>query len=267
MNTDSRFRRALAAATRPMFTWLIFLTVYLGWHDATLYNAALRSSFVHDVQHITFFLAAMLFWWPVIGAAPQLHGRFPGLARMAYLIGMVPPNMFVGVTIAYATTVIYSYYESVPRIWGVSALEDQMIGGAIMWIPGSMMFILAALIVLARMFGEKDAPPVQPGDWDDESAMIMPGLEHRALQNKWRQIAAHGQTGCGRAMMRLKMRLKLPLGMRMLFVAAALAAVSRRRWRRRAMAAARLGSRVSRRVPTASMHGASRSRCAQAKRT
>ena len=109
---------------------------------------------------------------------------------MAYLIGMVPPNMFVGVSIAYATAVIYSYYESVPRIWGVSAMEDQMIGGAIMWIPGSMMFILAALIVLARMFGAKDAPPVQPGDWDSESAMIMPGLEHRAVQNKWRRMRA-----------------------------------------------------------------------------
>lgn len=188
MRTDSGFRNALAAGTRPVVAWLIFLTVYLGWHDANLYNAALRSDIVHDVQHITFFLAAMLFWWPVIGAAPHIHGRFPGLARMVYLIGMVPPNMFVGVTIAYATAVIYTYYESVPRIWGVSALQDQMIGGAIMWIPGSMMFILAALIVLARMFGDKDAPPVEPGGWDDETAMIMPGLEHRAVQNKWRRL-------------------------------------------------------------------------------
>lgn len=194
MNTDSRFRRVLAAATRPTTTWLIFLTVYLGWHDANLYNAALYNDVVHDLQHITFFLAAMLFWWPVVGAAPRLNGRFPGLASMVYLIGIVPPNMFVGVTIAYATTVIYSYYESVPRIWGVSALQDQMIAGVVMWIPGSMMFILAALFVLSRMFGDKDASPVRPGGWDDESAMIMPGLEHRAIQNKWRRLQAPDKT-------------------------------------------------------------------------
>lgn len=185
---DSAFQSGLGAVTRPVVTWLVFLTVYLGWHDATLYNAALRSDWVHDVQHITFFLAAVLFWWPVVGPAPHIHKRFPGFARMVYLIGMIPPNMFVGVSIAYATTVIYTYYESVPRIWGVSALEDQMLGGAIMWIPGSMMFIIAALIVLARMFGSKDAQPVQHGEWDEEAAMIMPGLEHRALQNKWRRL-------------------------------------------------------------------------------
>ena len=188
MRGRSPFRRTLAAVTRPLVAWLVFLTVYLGWHDATLYNAALRHGWIHDLQHITFFLAAMLFWWHVIGAAPHIHGKFPGFARMAYSIGMIPPNMFVGVTIAYAAGVIYSYYESVPHIWGFTALEDQMLGGAIMWIPGSMMFIIAALIVLARMFGGKDSPPVQPGEWDRDSAMIMPGLEHRVVQNRWRRL-------------------------------------------------------------------------------
>jgi putative membrane protein len=188
MSRNSSFRHVLASATRPVFAWLVFLTVYLGWHDANLYNAALRSDLVHDLQHITFFGAAMLFWWHVVGAAPRIHGRFPGFARIVYVLGMIPPNLFVGVMIAYASTVIYSYYESVPRIWGVSALQDQMIGGVIMWIPGSMMFILAALIVLARMFGSKDQSPVEPGGWDNESAMILPGLEHRAVQNNWRRV-------------------------------------------------------------------------------
>lgn len=185
---QSSFRHGLAVATRPLAAWLVFLTVYLGWHDPNLYQAALRHEWVHDLQHISFFVAAMLFWWHAIGAAPHIHGRFPPFARMAYLIGIVPPNMFVGATIAYATSVLYTYYESVPRIWGVTVMEDQMLGGAIMWIPGSMMLILAALVVLARMFGTKDAPPVQPGDWDVDSAMIMPGLEHRVVQNRWRRL-------------------------------------------------------------------------------
>jgi cytochrome c oxidase assembly factor CtaG len=107
---------------------------------------------------------------------------------------MVPPNMFVGATIAYSTAVFYSYYESVPRIWGLSVLEDQMLGGVIMWIPGSMMFIIAALILLARMFGAKDAPPVQPDEWGTDSAMIMPGLEHRMMQNKWNRLQAKNKS-------------------------------------------------------------------------
>jgi cytochrome c oxidase assembly factor CtaG len=153
---DARFRRTLAAATRPGIAWLTFIVVYLGWHDSTAYNTALFVPWVHDIQHITFFAAAMLYWWHVVGAAPHIHSRFPGWARLAYLIGTVPPNMMVGVSIAFAGEVIYTYYLTVPHTWGFTALEDQMLSGAIMWIPGSMMFLMAALVVLALLFREGD---------------------------------------------------------------------------------------------------------------
>lgn len=194
----SPFRRALTAATRPGISWLIFVTIYLGWHDPNAYNAALYYRWVHDIQHITFFLAAMLYWWHIVGAAPHIHGRFPGWARMAYLLATVPPNMLVGVSIAFAGKVIYTYYLSVPRIWGFTALQDQMLSGAIMWIPGSMMFIMVALLILALMFREKDQPlPGGPEGWDRDEAMIAPGLEHRVVQNRWRKTqsnAAHQGT-------------------------------------------------------------------------
>lgn len=186
---DSAFRRALAFVTSPGATWLIFITIYLGWHDSHAYNAALYHEWVHNIQHITFFGASMLYWWPVIGAAPHIHSRFPGWAKLPYLIGAIPPNMFVGISIAFATDVRYSYYESVPRFWGLTVMQDQQLGGAIMWIPGSMMFIIAALIVLAGLFSkEKTQPgPVGP-DWDADEAMIAPGLEDRVIQNRWREV-------------------------------------------------------------------------------
>lgn len=186
----SGFRRVLAASTRPFIAWLAFLTIYLGWHDSTLYNLALRVDWVHDIQHITFFGAAMLFWWHVIGAAPHIHGKRSGWASIAYLIGVIPPNMAVAVTIAFASNVIYTYYLSAPRIWGFTALEDQMISGAIMWIPGSMMFLLAALIVLARMFMSKEPLPDRPENWDADAKFIAPGLEHRVVRNRWNQVKA-----------------------------------------------------------------------------
>jgi cytochrome c oxidase assembly factor CtaG len=192
---DSAFRRGLAHATSPGVTWLIFISIYLGWHDPTAYNAALYHDWVHDIQHITFFGAAMLYWWPIIGAAPHIHSHFPGWAKLPYLIGTVPPNMFVGVSIAFASEVRYTYYESVPRFWGFTVMQDQQISGAIMWIPGSMMFIMAALIVLAGLFRkEKALPgPVSP-DWDADDAMIAPGLEDRVIQNRWRKAAGSSST-------------------------------------------------------------------------
>ena len=142
---DSAFRRTLARCTSPGVSWLAFITIYLGWHDGQAYNAALYYDWVHDLQHITFFGAAMLWWWPVIGAAPHIHSHFPGWAKLPYIIGTVPPNMAVGVSIAFSSEVRYTYYESIPRFWGFSVMQDQQISGAIMWIIGSMMFIMTAL--------------------------------------------------------------------------------------------------------------------------
>jgi cytochrome c oxidase assembly factor CtaG len=192
---DSAFRRAFAYVTSPGISWLLFITVYLGWHDPTAYNAALYHDWIHDIEHITFFGASMLYWWPVIGAAPHIHTHFPEWAKVPYLIGTVPPNMFIGISIAFATGVRYSYYETIPRIWGFTVMQDQQISGAIMWIPGSMMFILAALIVIARLFGkEKNHPGAVSSDWDSEQAMIAPGLESRAIQNRWRKATKPAST-------------------------------------------------------------------------
>lgn len=188
-NSDSTFRSVLARATSPGVAWLIFVTIYLGWHDPNLYNLALHHEWVHDIQHITFFGASLLYWWPIIGAAPHIHTRFPGWAKLPYLLGTVPPNMFVGISIAFATDVRYTYYESIPRFWGLTVMQDQQLAGAIMWIPGSMMFIMAALVVLALLFGkEKSQPGPVSLDWDDEQAMIAPGLEERVIQNRWRKV-------------------------------------------------------------------------------
>lgn len=187
---DSRFRRVLARVTSPGVSWLIFITIYLGWHDPNAYNAALYHDWVHNLQHITFFGASMLYWWPIVGAAPHIHSHFPPWGKLPYLIGTIPPNMGVGVSIAFASDVRYSYYESVPRFWGFTVMQDQQLSGAIMWIVGSMMFIMAALVVLATFFRkEKERPGPVSVDWDSEQSMIAPGLEDRVSENRWRRVA------------------------------------------------------------------------------
>lgn len=182
-------RALLHSITKPSFVWLSFVTVYAGWHDPNLYNLALRRDWVHDIQHITFFGAAMLFWWHVIGAGPRLH-RTAIWARIAMLLSVVPLNMAIGIVIATADVVLYSYYSSVPRIWGFTTLEDQVLAGVIMWIPGSMMFLLAIILLLASelRLNDEDPPRALP-NWDSEEAMVAPGLEHRVVQNKWQRAA------------------------------------------------------------------------------
>lgn len=145
---DTWIRRGLSAISQPAITWLIFTFIYLGWHDALLYDMALRIEWVHNIEHLTFFLGAMLFWWPVVNGAPRLHKSLPYWGRILYVLAFVPPNAIAGFAIANASEVIYSHYNTVPRLYGMSAIEDQMIGGAIMWVWSSEMMIDVALIML-----------------------------------------------------------------------------------------------------------------------
>ncbi len=185
----SQVRRLLAQVTAPGIVWMVYLFFLLGWHDANAYNWSLRNEWVHDLEHLTFFGSAMLFWWHVIGAGPRIHRRFPIGLRIAYVLSAVPPTMLTGVAIAFATTPIYTYYTTVPRFWGIDVMYDQMLGGIIMWVPGSMMYILAALIMLARVFtAEEKTPLLQISEWSTDEAMIAPGLEHRARQAKLRKL-------------------------------------------------------------------------------
>ena len=150
------FRRALVPLTRPGLIWLYFVVMYVGWHDPAAYDAALRSDIVHDIEHLSFFIAALFYWWHVTAAGPRLHGRFRYGWRIVYLLLTVPVNMLTGIVITFASQPIYRYYLDVPRPWELSVMEDQMLGGVIMWIPGSMMLLIAVLVIMARILGQQE---------------------------------------------------------------------------------------------------------------
>lgn len=178
LHRDSQFRHVLRTITAPGIIWLVWVIALFGWHDPAMYNAALRYEFVHDLEHLSFFIASMLFWWHVTGAGPRIHKQFGYVGRIAFVLAAVPPNMTLGVWLAFNNNVIYSYYEAVPRLWGIDAITDQRIGGVIMWIPGSMMFLLAALILTSQYLGSEAAkPPLPVKEWTAEDKLIAPGME------------------------------------------------------------------------------------------
>jgi putative membrane protein len=175
LNRGSSFRRSLRSLTSPGLVWMVFVALFLGWHDPNAYNAALRNDLVHDLEHLTFFGSAMLFWWHVIGAGPRLRSLSRGL-RLAYVLATLPVTMAAGIAISFASQPIYTYYTTVPRPWGLTVMQDQMLGGVIMWVPGSMMYLLAALILISRLIqSEADKQPLPESEWATDEAMIAPG--------------------------------------------------------------------------------------------
>lgn len=178
LHRESGFRRWLRTLTQPGIIWMVWVISLIGWHDPNMYNAALRFEWVHNAEHLIFFIPSMLLWWHLTGAGPRVHRQFGLLGRIGLVISAVPPNMLTGIVLAFAERGYYSYYEAVPRLWGFDVLSDQQLGGVIMWVPGSMMYILAALILIGRFLSQEDRKPHLPeSEWASENAVAAPGLK------------------------------------------------------------------------------------------
>jgi putative membrane protein len=139
----------LRTVTRPRWCFVIFNVVLAMWHLPPLYNAAMRWHPVHIVQHLMFMGASVLMWWPIASPARALP-RLPYPGQMLYLFLMSIPMSLVSVYIVYANTILYPAYASAPRIAGLSPLEDQRLGGLIMWIPGGLVFLLIMTVIFFR---------------------------------------------------------------------------------------------------------------------
>jgi cytochrome c oxidase assembly factor CtaG len=181
LRPDAAFRRVVRALTTPGLVWLYVVAVLVGWHDPKAYNLTLENDLVHDLEHLTFFGTAMLFWWHVIGAAPHIHRRLSPGVRIGYVLSVVPASALTGIAIAFAQEPIYTYYTTIPRLGEMTVVQDQMLGGVIMWIPGSMMYIIAALVLIARVIQAADQEPLPVPAPPRDNVMGAPGFEEHKM--------------------------------------------------------------------------------------
>ncbi len=128
--------------THPVTAWLLFSATLWAWHAPRAYQLALRDPFWHDVEHLSFFGAALLFWYPVVQPWPG-HAVWPRAAMLPYLaLAGVQMTAFSAV-FAFSSHVYYPAYLEVPRLFATSALTDQRAAGAVMWVPGSIVLLVA----------------------------------------------------------------------------------------------------------------------------
>ncbi len=144
---------------RPVPSFAAFSVVLLGWHLPALFDATLESTTLHAFEHTLFFLTAVLFWKQVIPSAP-LHIRLVPAQRVGYLIGGMIVSWALAVVLALAPHALYSHYADLPsRPGGISALADQQLAAGVMWVPGSVTFLIVLFVYVHRWL----APP-SPGD-------------------------------------------------------------------------------------------------------
>jgi putative membrane protein len=102
-----------------------------------------------------FMMAATIMWWPVMSPSPELPRLSPGLG-MLYLFLVGIPMQLVAALITLANRVLYPWYSAAPRMWGLSPLDDQRLGGLLMWVPGNLWMFLAIGVVFFRWARESD---------------------------------------------------------------------------------------------------------------
>ena len=147
--------RVVAVLSFPLLAWVLFAAVNWGWHFSSLYDQALEVSWLHDLQHLTFLGAALLFWWPVVAADPA-RWRLPHPARLFYLFLAMPQNSFLGIALMSAPPSLYPHYLSNGRTWGPTPAVDQSVGGMLMWVGGDVVFLLAMGLVVAAWVRAED---------------------------------------------------------------------------------------------------------------
>lgn len=128
----------------PMVAWVLFAAT--GWvvHFSPLFDLALRYPVVHALEHALFLFAALLFWRPVVGREPLSYPL-----RLLYLGLAMPQNTFLALAIYSANHPLYDTYVRLRRPWGPSVLDDQRLGGGLMWVAGDLTLLVAVLAVAA----------------------------------------------------------------------------------------------------------------------
>lgn len=138
-------RIPLHLLTRPLVAWPIFIGMLFVWHLPDVFEAGLGNEALHLLEHSSFAGAAYLLWWNVIDPHP-LRANLIYLARVPYVFITMIPNFTLAAFLTFAQSAWYPTYAERAVRHGFTALEDQQLGGVIMWIPGS--FIFGAALVL-----------------------------------------------------------------------------------------------------------------------
>jgi putative membrane protein len=166
--------RAIAAigrrVTKPVFCFTLFNVVIAAWHIPDLYNAAMANHNIHIIEHLMFMSAAVLMWWPLMSPLPELPRlAYPG--QMLYCFLMSIPMSITAVYITMADHILYPVYAAAPRVSPLTPMDDQLLGGLIMWVPGGLIFALIMTVVFFRWAARgEDSTAGAQVDWKPRAA-------------------------------------------------------------------------------------------------
>jgi putative membrane protein len=158
VGTPAWFFRALArlpvlgplgrALTRPVPAFVLCNVFFAASHVIPVYDLQMRSHAFHITLHLAFMVTGVIMWWPVAAPA-DVPGwpRLPSPVALLYIFFQLVPASLLGAMIGYADKPLYRWYVAAPRVTGLSALDDQLLGALIMWVGGGFYWLGAITVV------------------------------------------------------------------------------------------------------------------------
>ncbi|MDQ7978870.1 cytochrome c oxidase assembly protein [Paraburkholderia sp. SARCC-3016] len=146
--------------TAPLTGWWLHAVALWAWHAPAAFEAALVHPFVHSLQHSSFLLTALVFWWTVFGDGARRQSG--GHAMLSVFTTMVHTTA-LGALITLAPGLWYPYYVEPCSTLGIDPLHDQQLGGLIMWVPGAAAYLIGGLAIAARWLSCQSSPQFAPG--------------------------------------------------------------------------------------------------------
>jgi putative membrane protein len=159
--------RALGPLAHPAFAIGLYVGFMWVWHIPVLYDAALKSSGIHVLEHTCFLSAGLLYWWHLLSPVRGRH--LTGLAPVAYMASTKVFVGLLGIFLTFAPNALYSFYEERPTVWGLHPTDDQALAGAIMAIEQSLVMGSALAYLFVRALNESERKQEREDRYLDEA--------------------------------------------------------------------------------------------------
>ncbi len=146
--------------TFPAIAFFLYNADFWLWHAPPLYDATLENEAIHILEHLTFIVFGVIAWWPIFSPLEEGLPRLSLGGQILYLFFSGMPTVALGAGLTFSPP-LYAPYISAPRIWGISAVTDQQLGGLIMWIPGNILYIVIMSALFIRWMQKQEAKQMQ----------------------------------------------------------------------------------------------------------
>jgi hypothetical protein len=143
----------------PIVAWLAMNITFLAWHIPAAYDFALEHEHWHEFEHLSFLGTSILFWWPILSPWPS-RAKGIGWFMLPYLVLADIVNTALSAFLAFCERPVYDYYLKEPNAFNIAPAVDQRAGAVIMWVIGSLVFLVPAVSITYRILQQHERPRV-----------------------------------------------------------------------------------------------------------